>query len=255
MNVMERLLINPNLPEGFVKKVVIGTADIDTLNSLRNIGITTKEFTDRTNVRTSVSSHADIHFCHLDEKTVIISNHQKHMIDEIKDIYGLEKIITEETPIEYIYPKDVLLNCVFVGKYVIYNEKTISNNIKQFINEKNFIKIKVKQGYTKCSVAVVNDKAIITDDKQIANKSVQHGLEALFVSKGSVILNGYNYGFIGGCCGKIGKNVIAFNGDIKKHTDYIKICEFLKQHQICYVSLKEGALEDIGSILPLTEEL
>lgn len=252
---MERLLINPNLPKGLVKKVVIGTDDIQTLNSLRNLGITPKIFADRTNVRVGVPSHADIHFCHLDEKTVIISNRQKHMIDEIKDIYGLEKIITEEKPIEYIYPKDVLLNCVFVGKFVIYNEKTISNNIKQFITENNFVKIKVKQGYTKCSVAVVNDNAIITDDKKIADESVHHGLETLLVSKGSVKLNGYNYGFIGGCCGKIGENIMAFNGDVKKHSDYIKISEFLKKHHISIVSLKEGELEDIGSILPLTEEL
>lgn len=252
---MERLLINPNLPKGIVKKVVIGTSDIQTLNALKNMGITPIKVADKTNVLNSLSSHADIHFCHLDGKTVAISNCQKHIIDDLENVYGLEKIIAEETPIEYIYPKDVLLNCVFVGKYVIYNEKTISDTIKQFIIKNNFIEIKVNQGYTKCSVAVINDNAIITDDEQIANKSAQSGLEALLISKGSVKLNGFNYGFIGGCCGKIEKNVLAFNGDIKTHVDYLKIIAFLKKYNIASISLKKGILEDIGSILPLTEEL
>ena len=72
----------------------------------------------------------------------------------------------------------------------------------------------------------------------------------LKISKGSVYLPGFDYGFIGGASGKIADDEIIFNGDISKHPDYKNIMSFLCKHNVKAVSFKDK-LEDIGSIIPI----
>ena len=76
----------------------------------------------------------------------------------------------------------------------------------------------------------------------------------MLISKGSVVLKGYNYGFIGGCCGKIDKDKIAFNGKIESHNDCNKIIDILQRNNTEIIELCDSKLTDIGGILPLYEE-
>lgn len=113
--------------------------------------------------------------------------------------------------------------------------------------------IPVKQGYSKCSICVVNESAVITDDESVFAAAGNFLNDVLFVSKGSIGLKGYNYGFIGGCSGKISDNKIAFNGRIESHTDSNQIIDFLQKHSVEPVELTNSKLLDIGGILPLMQ--
>ena len=130
---------------------------------------------------------------------------------------------------------------------------TISKEILKFAETNNLIIVNTNQGYSRCSVCVVNENAIITDDKSIFTAAQFFFNDVLFISKGSIKLDGYDCGFIGGCCGKIDKYKLAFNGAIESHKDYKKIIDFLSRNSIECIELNQNRLTDIGGILPLIE--
>ena len=96
---------------------------------------------------------------------------------------------------------------------------------------------------------------IITDDISIYNAVSQYDdIKSLLVEKGSVNILKYDYGFIGGCCGLVDKNVLLFNGDITSHSDFDKIKNFLYDNEVKYIDIKGKPLTDIGSIIPIMEK-
>jgi hypothetical protein len=151
---------------------------------------------------------------------------------------------------KYKYPKDVYLNCVQVGKYLICNQKHTCNNVIEFAKLNNVQIIDVKQGYAKCSICVVADDAVITEDTGIAKALCERtNIDVLVIEKGHVELQGYEYGFFGGCCGLIEKNLLAFNGSIEKHPQFDKIKAFCDKHGVEIMSLSNDNLYDIGTII------
>jgi hypothetical protein len=115
-------------------------------------------------------------------------------------------------------------------------------------------KIEVKQGYCKCSVLIVDENSVITDDESIHRKMSENGIDSLFVSKGDISLPGHEYGFIGGSSGKISKETIIFFGDVRNHRDFKKISEFITNHGCKFICTDSGALRDIGGFISITEE-
>ena len=153
------------------------------------------------------------------------------------------------------YPNDVLLNCKIIGKNIFLNPKTIAKEILDFAQNNDYNLIRVNQGYTGCSICAINESAIITDDISIYRAAQNFLNDVLFISKNSIRLNGYDYGFIGGCCGKIDHNKLAVNGRIESHKDCNKIIDFLSKHNTEIIELSAETLTDIGGILPLCEKV
>ena len=173
-----------------------------------------------------IACHPDIYMCSLGDKVFIGD------ADALSDSY----------------PGDVLYNAARVGEYFLCSEYTDKKLL--YAAEKHKLKIiKLKQGYVKCNVVVVDDKHIITEDEGIAKTlKDETDIEVLLIRRGYVKLPGYDYGFIGGTSGKIG-NEIVFNGDLSAHPDYVKIKSFAEQCGIFVRYFKEYPLSDIGSII------
>jgi len=109
--------------------------------------------------------------------------------------------------------------------------------------------IDVKQGYSKCSICVVDENSVITADQGIAKKiSKEKGPDCLLISPGHIILERHEYGFIGGSCGLIG-NEIVFNGDISLHPDFKRISNYIKSRGLSLKWFPGREPEDIGSLL------
>ena len=53
--------------------------------------------------------------------------------------------------------------------------------------------------------------------------------------------------------GIIDKNLLAFTGNLESHNDAELIIQFLNKYGIKYINLNDGALVDIGGIIPLTQ--
>ena len=113
------------------------------------------------------------------------------------------------------YPYDCNLNICYTDDYLIYNPKTADENIVKLLTnrtDKQFRTIKVNQGYSKCSVCVVDSNSIITGDSGIADQCIKNGMNVLLINNDWIVLNGFNHGFIGGCSFKLSKDKIAFTG-------------------------------------------
>ena len=169
------------------------------------------------------------------------------LIDEICDGHGLTKIISDENLL-FSYPHDVLFNCALIGNKLICNPKYISRHILDKAQKNGCEVISIKQGYAKCSVCTVGNNAIITADKGIHNAAIAHGIDSLLIETGHISLPPYEYGFIGGASGEC-RDEIYFCGDVKTHPSSRAILEFIDKHGKKAISLSDGELLDIGSIL------
>ena len=168
------------------------------------------------------------------------------LIDRIVALSGLELALSDE-PTGEKYPLDVLFNACLVGNRLICNEKTVSRLILEAARVLGCEIINVPQGYTKCSISVVSDNAIITADKAIAAACKGVGIDVLTVSEGHISLPPYDFGFIGGasgvCCDKV-----YFCGSLDSHPDCERIKEFCEKHHKTAISLTNVELQDVGSL-------
>lgn len=247
----ERIIESPNLPENDVKLVIISELAGDAKRFLGKKGIRCLDIKASLKLYKSIESHADIRILNISNSCLLCYKEELY-------IYKNLQFMTVK-PIDYIlsgkYPEDVRLNCKIIGNKIICNKRTIAKEILEFAEMNNYRIIDTKQGYSGCSVSVINENAIITDDPAIYRAAQNYFNDTLFISKGSIGLKGADYGFIGGCTGKLGKNRIAFNGRLESHSDHNKIIDILDKYNITAVELTSSKLEDIGGIIPLTEAI
>jgi len=188
-------------------------------------------------------------FCFNLEKNKWIFFEEVYKINkDIIDSLDINVIITQN-PASCEYPYDIGLNAAMFGNNLVCNVKYTHSKIIEYADstEKNIID--VKQGYAKCSVCIVDENSIITSDESIYKKASNNNINVLLIEKGHIDLNGYNYGFIGGCSGLINQNKLAFTGNIKEHPNYKEIKDFCSNRGVGIISLSSQKLYDYGSLL------
>jgi len=246
----ERFLIEPGIPQSKVKTVFAQCDDKALRFVFDNLSIKVIEPMVNRKLETPIGLHADVLINNTSNSEFFIDKNQKVLIDFLYKNGAKVNIIEN---IKSPYPQDCLLNFVNIGDFIICNKKIIPDTILEKISNKCIID--VNQGYSKCSVCVVKKNVIITDDIAIHSKVSKYSeISSLYVEKGSVNIEKYNYGFIGGCCGLIDKDLLLFNGDLSLHINHKDILKFLEKNNVKYVDIKGKPLNDIGSIIPITEE-
>ena len=243
----------PHLPQSRVRHIIIGGKYRKTLenaliqNNLSPIWLENNEFVDE-----RLSGHCDLMAAHLGGCRIAACEFLKYsQIFNNSNIPDIE-LHTVPDPTGKAYPMDAGLNFCLIGTKLIYNPNTANNAVVSVLDCEM---IPCKQGYTKCSICVVDENAIITADTKIAQITADNGMEALLVDKGLAALDGFKYGFIGGASFKIARNKMAFTGIIKNVVERNKIESFLDKRGIEAIYLTEHELFDIGSAIPLTEEI
>ena len=104
----------------------------------------------------------------------------------------------------------------------------------------------VKQGYAACAALKVNENAIITADTTIAAAAEKRGVSVLKIRPGHIVLDGYDYGFIGGTAFFL-EDTLYFAGDLFLHPDGEAIGDFCALHGVKIHSLVAGfPLNDLG---------
>jgi hypothetical protein len=196
----------------------------------------------------AVSGHPDM-LIHVIDKTSIMV-HKEMSLDFINELVDLKiDVHTSANFLQRNYPFNVALNAVNLDNLFIHNLKYTDNELLQLKNDK---KLKnVKQGYTKCSTAIVKNNAIMTSDTGIARCAIEEGIDALLLPPGDIVLPGLDYGFIGGCCGLLEDAVLAFYGNLRFYAYEKEILSFLKKHRVEPVYLRDGKLIDRGSIFTI----
>lgn len=198
----------------------------------------------------SIRYHPDICVCNLGKGDIVVAPNVYSEYKKILSLYNFN-VIKGRSVIQNKYPYNIQYNVAILGKYAIHNFKYTDENILSYIDKNNLNKINVQQGYSKCSICIVDDNSIITSDVGIFNSVKDTDIECLLIEEGHIELFDMNYGFIGGCTGMISKNQIAFYGNIKNHPDYEKIKGFIQSRGKEIVILSSEKLLDLGSIVPL----
>lgn len=246
---MFKLIETPHLPMSKVRHIILGEKYRNLLeNALFAYNLEPIWLKSNPNVDERLSGHADLSAVHIG-KSIILSEFLKPC-EQIQNIIATEYV---PDPQQTVYPYDAGLNFCVVGDKLFYNPKTANAQLVEKLGCKQLIA--VKQGYTKCSICVVNENSIITADKRIAEAAENSGMNVLYLPESFVKLDGFDYGFIGGATFKISADELAFTGVIEDTIIKSKIESFLCKQNIKPIYLTDKPIFDIGSAIPLTESV
>ena len=242
-----------NLPQNDVMHCVISYDNRNTVETLNKLGIETIEVEKSFKLDDEISSHTDLLFSYLGKKQAVIAPNQNNLIKRVTEL-GCRVEVAEFEPFSP-YPGDILLNTTIINNNMICKKASTSKFLIEFAEENNINIIDSRQGYSKCSICIVNENAIITEDNGIIALLKNSQMDILKIEGGFIKLSDRHTGFLGGASGKIGKNKIFFNGNLEEHPSYKSIINFLDLYNVEPVYDKSYKLTDIGSIIPITEKI
>ena len=229
-----------------IKKILIQNSDRRITDSLKKYGISIYPVIPNTDLAAPVRCHADCTALRIGDT----------LFCEVQNSIMLEEAGITSVRIKGIaspYPSEVKLNAKVFGHKILCNERFLSDEVRAFAEDNGYTIIHCNQGYAACSALKVNDRAAITDDETVCFALSRNDVDCLYVRRGSVRLDGYDCGFIGGCSGMIDDNTVVFAGNVKSHDDGEKIIYFLKKHDINIINLFDGELTDFGGFVVLDE--
>lgn len=207
------------------------------------------------NVYEEISSHVDIYISKIKDTLII----EKVMYDNIKEkvLDNDICIVRGNETVKNPYPKDILYNVCIIGNNAIHNFKYTDKKLLEIIDKKGLNKININQGYSNCSIAVIDDNSAIVSDKKIANILQEYGIDTLYIDEKLYIKlldKKGNYskmsGFIGGAIARIENNVIVF-GDLNKIDKENKIRNFITSRNLNIIDFKGFDVIDYGGIIKI----
>lgn len=221
--------------------------------TLKNLGYEFIEIKKSTNVYPEISSHVDIFACKVKDKIVVEKSAYKMLKNKLNNDENI--LISGETMISYDYPNDIKYNVCIVGNKAIHNFKYTDSKIISELNKSNFEIINVKQGYSNCSIAVIDENSIILSDKGLYNSLKNRGIDMLFLDyiPNIKLLNengeySQKNGFIGGAISRIGDNIVVF-GDLDKIDYYCNIRKFIESRNLKIIDFEGLDVVDYGGVI------
>lgn len=230
-----------------MKKIIVDyRVSSEESDNLSKLGYEVLKCPPSKNLYQAVCGHPDMLMHIIDSSNIIVHRDMQEDFIETLKSFNIT-VIKSSSSLKDSYPFDIILNSLSISNlfvhYLDYSDKILLDIMK-----KSKKLINVKQGYTKCSTAVVSENAVITSDKGIAKALYNENIDVLLLPPGDIELPGLNYGFIGGTCGLIEKNLLAFFGNLDCYAYGKEVMRFLKKYKVEPVFLRKGKLIDRGSI-------
>ncbi|NTV90069.1 MAG: hypothetical protein HGA22_06875 [Clostridiales bacterium] len=242
----------PNLPDGPVRLALVdGRIGTSIEAALSGLGIGLIKTLPHPGLYEAVAGHPDMLLHHLGGNRIVFAPGTDEItLDGLRSLgFGL---IAGEAELKPEYPADIAYNVARIGGLYFHNLKYTDPVLKRELERQGIEPVNVSQGYSKCSVCIVDDSSIITADRGIADAASKKGLGVLLLeSSQDIILPGLKYGFIGGCSGLAGESTLAFFGEAGKLEEYDRIKAFISQRGVMDISLGKGPVTDFGSLLPI----
>lgn len=245
---MNQPLCPARLPRTCAKRVLVSGEYPELSLALESMGIIPLATEPDTRLPPPVAWHPDMQACALDGKLFVLRDGP---LNRTLRQYHWDFCLTSQKPGNR-YPADAICNVLSWGQFVMGNPRVADGSIQQAAKAAARKWISVKQGYTACSAAMVDEHAAITADPGVAAQLERHGIEILCIVPGHISLPGYSTGLFGGCCGKIAPDAMAFAGQLESHPNGREIRDFLWAHGVRAVELIKGRLLDIGGLLALS---
>lgn len=242
-------IFKPNLPIKKVKTVIIDfRVPEEIITVFKENGVEVIKTKKLDCLYDSVIGHPDMQIHHLGKNEFIC---EPTVYDYYKEKLKNANIYKGKTFLKSVYPFDIAYNVLNIGNYVFHNFEYTDPTILEYYEKQNFKFINVTQGYTKCSVLVIDENSIITSDKQITKKAMENGFNALYIDANEIKLKGISNGLAGGIGGKIDNNTLAIYGDINKLKVSSDIYSFCDARNIKILPLGDRIPEDFGSIISI----
>ncbi|WP_195990097.1 DUF6873 family GME fold protein [Clostridium sp. D53t1_180928_C8] len=216
------------------------------INSLKKLNFDVIKIPKDNNLYKAIDGHTDIQVNIIDTNTIIINKNIDLTFKELLKTKNI-KFIESCSTLSSKYPNNIPLNAYITDNYLIHNLKFTDKKILEFCKNKKIIN--VKQGYTKCSILPLREKAIITNDNGIYNTLKNEDFDILLLPFGDIELSGLNYGFIGGVGGMISSECMAFFGSLDNYAYGQEVKNFLYKYDIKPIYLNNTKLIDRGSLL------
>lgn len=240
----------PELPEGPVSALLAGAPWAPLLApGLAEYGVSVLPVPENPRVAAPVRGHADLSVCYLGGGELAAAFSARQTLERLPGAVVLPAA-EEQGP---RYPADTLLNAAIVGNRALICERGRDDVLYAALLRHGMVPVPVKQGYARCSVCIVSQNAAMTADRGIARALEAYETDVLVIEAGHVELPGYAGGFLGGCCGKISRDKLAFTGRLDEHPDKRSIMDFLERHGVEPVFLTDRPCFDVGSLLPVME--
>lgn len=252
---MADFVLRANLPKR-AERVVIGAKYAYLLEKpLKKLGIEPIFVPDNPNVDWRLRGHADLSVFHAGGEEIWLAPYLRESAFAARLAALGARVHIADISQSPAYPRDAQLNIAALGSAFIYNPKVSYTPVTEYLAAVCGMRgAPVRQGYVKCSVLIVNERSVITQDAGIARAARGIGLDVLEIAPGYVALDGFEYGFLGGAGFKLAEDTVAFTGTLAAHPDKARISAFLAARGVSAVCLTELPLFDIGSALPITEK-
>lgn len=199
-----------------------------------------------TSLSEPVSAHPDMTLFPVCEKTFVCAPEVFGEYEKKLSPFGI-KLICGETTLKSNYPKDIAYNIFKTEKFALGKFASTDNVILNLLNKSGIEMTEVKQGYSKCSVCGFGSCAI-TADNGLFDALKDKGMNVLKVPCGEIVLEGYDYGFIGGASGERKNGEVFFFGDLESITYGGKIRDFVLENGWRVREIKGYPLTDTGTI-------
>lgn len=250
-----KFLVTPNMPQAHVMLAAVdGRIPAAMEQKLRSMGIELIKTPLYAGVGGPIAGHPDLVLHPIGEDRMVIAPDTDPQLQSTLTSYGFT-LIKGATSLSAKYPGDIAYNVARVGGFYLHNLRYTDPVLRAELEKAGAEPIHVEQGYAKCAAAIVGCNRIITSDAGMAKAADRKGIEVLLIPPDEEIrLPGLNYGFIGGSSGLVGPSAWAVFGSSERLSASAQIGHFLRNIGMETVSLSEGPVIDLGSLLPLAEQ-
>jgi len=213
---------------------------------LKELGYSLYEIKCNKNLYYEISSHPDIHCCKISNKLFVSPD------------LNITNAIIGNLSLNTNYPFDVPYNVCILGNKAIHNFKYTDSKINNFLDENTFEKIQINQGYSKCSIAVIDENSVIVANEQIAKILLENNINVLclpYSTQKNIHLYKNEYleysdmnGFIGGCISRI-DDIVFVSGDLNYIDTNNNIRNFILERNLKIINFHGQDIIDYGGIL------
>lgn len=218
--------------------------------TLRNLDYDLIEIKQSKSVYPEISAHVDIFICKVGEK-IIVEPSQYNNIKQVLNIEQGAEMVADK------YPYDIKYNVCTIGKKAIHNFQYTDHLLYKRLKENGYELINTSQGYTNCSIAVIDENSAIVTDKGLYKILKAHNIDVLYLQYEpdiKLLNDGYSNrkGFIGGAISRIDNNIIIF-GDLSKIDNEDVIRNFIINKNLNIIEFKGLDVIDYGGVVEIGE--
>lgn len=241
----------PFIPDGKVSLVVVDyRINPNVEENIKKEGIECIKTVRCPELYEAVDGHPDMLMLHIGGNRIVLA---PNVFDSIAPILVKKGFAVTKgaTWLVRNYPGDIAYNVLRMENLAFHNIKYTDAEVIKELEKENVTLINVTQGYTKCSVCIIDSRTAITSDMKLAKTMEKYGIESFLIKPGGIDLKNLNYGFIGGASGLLSKKQIAFTGSLDGLQDSSRLTKYLDEKGFELKILSEERLADYGSIIPI----